>query len=177
MTDYNSIFFKFTLAIFQLSSYFYLKSEKKSMKIQLDEIDRKIISLLGTNAKMGNKEIANQIGLSVTPTFERIRRLERHGVIKGYIVVLDKEKIGKGLHVLCQVSLKAHNLDLLIGFENEVVHLKEVSACYHIAGNYDYLLSIEVKDMDEYQYFLKQKLAAIANIVNVQSSFVMSSLK
>jgi DNA-binding Lrp family transcriptional regulator len=68
-------------------------------------------------------------------------------------------------------------LDLLVGFEDEVVHLSEVSACYHIAGNYDYLLSIEVKDMDEYQLFLKEKLASIPNIANVQSSFVMSTLK
>lgn len=151
--------------------------EKHSMDLQLDEIDRKILTLLSSNAKMGNKEIAAEIGLTVTPTFERIKRLERQGVIKGYSVQLDKKKIGKGLHVICQVSLKAHNLDLLVGFEDEVVHLNEVSACYHIAGNYDYLLSIEVKDMDEYQKFLKEKLASIPNIANVQSSFVMSNLK
>lgn len=126
---------------------------------------------------MGNKEIAARIGLSVTPTFERIKRMERHGVILGYEAVLNKKAIGKGLKVLCQVSLKAHNLDLLLGFEDEIVHLDEVSACYHIAGDYDYLLSIEVRDMDEYQKFLKEKLATIANIANVQSSFVMSTLK
>jgi Lrp/AsnC family leucine-responsive transcriptional regulator len=93
------------------------------------------------------------------------------------VAILDKKKIDKGLLVLCQVSLKSHNLDLLLGFEDEIVHLHEVNSCYHIAGNYDYLLSIEVKDMDEYQDFLKQKLASIPNIANVQSSFVMSTLK
>jgi DNA-binding Lrp family transcriptional regulator len=147
------------------------------MELHLDQIDKKILSILSTNSKMGNKEIAAEIGLSVTPTFERIKRLERHGVIKNYVAILDKKKIDKGLHVLCQVSLKAHNLDLLLGFENEIIHLNEVNSCYHIAGNYDYLLSIEVKDMDEYQDFLKQKLASIPNIANVQSSFVMSTLK
>ena len=147
------------------------------MDIQLDQIDKKILSILSSNSKLGNKEIAAEIGLSITPTFERIKRLERHGVIKNYVAILDKKKIEKGLHVLCQVSLKAHNLDLLLGFEDEIVHLHEVSSCYHIAGNYDYLLSIEVKDMDEYQDFLKQKLASIPNIANVQSSFVMSTLK
>lgn len=151
--------------------------EKDSMDIQLDDIDRKILRLLSKNAKLGNKEIAAEIGLSITPTFERIKRLERNGVIQAYEAKLDKKKIGKGLHVLCQVSLKAHNLELLVGFEDEVVYLSEVSACYHIAGNYDYLLSIEVKDMDEYQMFLKEKLASIPNIANVQSSFVMSTLK
>ena len=147
------------------------------MEIQLDKIDKKILSILSSNSKLGNKEIAAEIGLSITPTFERIKRLERHGVIKNYVAILDKKKIDKGLHVLCQVSLKAHNLDLLLGFEDEIVHLHEVSSCYNIAGNYDYLLSIEVKDMDEYQEFLKQKLASIPNIANVQSSFVMSTLK
>lgn len=147
------------------------------MEIQLDKIDKKILSILSSNSKLGNKEIATEIGLSITPTFERIKRLERHGVIKNYVAILDKKKIDKGLHVFCQVSLKAHNLDLLLGFEDEIVHLHEVNSCYHIAGNYDYLLSIEVKDMDEYQEFLKQKLASIPNIANVQSSFVMSTLK
>lgn len=147
------------------------------MEIQLDKIDKKILSILSSNSKLGNKEIAAEIGLSITPTFERIKRLERHGVIKNYVAILDKKKIDKGLHVLCQVSLKAHNLDLLVGFEDKIVHLHEVNSCYHIAGNYDYLLSIEVKDMDEYQEFLKQKLASIPNIANVQSSFVMSTLK
>lgn len=151
--------------------------ENHSTEILLDDLDKKIIVLLEKNAKMGNKEIAAEIGLSVTPTFERIKRLERNGVIKGYTAIVDKRKIGKGLKVICQVSLKAHNLDLLLGFEDEIVHLKEVSACYHIAGNYDYLLSIEVRDMDEYQRFLKEKLASIPNIANVQSSFVMSTLK
>ena len=147
------------------------------MEIQLDKIDKKILSILSSNSKLGNKEIAAEIGLSITPTFERIKRLERHGVIKNYVAILDKKNIDKGLHVLCQVSLKAHNLDLLVGFEDKIVHLHEVNSCYHIAGNYDYLLSIEVKDMDEYQEFLKQKLASIPNIANVQSSFVMSTLK
>lgn len=154
-----------------------MNSEKESLEIQLDETDKKIISILSENAKKGNKEIAMEIGLSLTPTFERIKRLERNKVILKYVAILDKKKIGKGLHVLCQVSLKAHNLDLLLGFEDEVIHLNEVSSCYHIAGNYDYLLSIEVRDMDAYQKFLKEKLASIPNIANVQSSFVMSTLK
>ena len=73
------------------------------MDIQLDKIDKKILSILSSNSKLGNKEIAAEIGLSITPTFERIKRLERHGVIKNYVAILDKKKIDKGLHVLCQV--------------------------------------------------------------------------
>lgn len=150
---------------------------ENTSKHQLDETDLKILEILQENSKLGNKEIAERIGLTVTPTFERIKRLERFRIIRSYTAVVDKKAIGKGLKVLCQVSLKAHNLDLLLGFEDEVVHLNEVSACFHIAGDYDYLLTIEVGDMDEYQRFLKEKLASIPNIANVQSSFVMSTLK
>lgn len=154
-----------------------LKSENPSVDIVLDKTDQKILALLQENCKMGNKEIAAVVGLSVTPTFERIRRMERHGVIKGYTVRLDKKAIGKALLVLCQVSLKAHNIDVIKGFENSITLLDEVSHCFHIAGDYDYLLQIETKDMEAYQTFLKTKLATIANIANVQSSFVMSMLK
>jgi Lrp/AsnC family transcriptional regulator, leucine-responsive regulatory protein len=154
-----------------------LKSENPSVEITLDKTDQKILDLLQENCKMGNKEIAAAVGLSVTPTFERIRRMERHGVIKGYSAKLDKKAIGKGLLVLCQVSLKAHNIDVIKGFEDSITLLDEVSHCFHIAGDYDYLLQIETRDMEAYQSFLKTKLATIANIANVQSSFVMSTLK
>lgn len=145
--------------------------------VQLDTIDLQILDLLTKNGKLGNKEIAAVIGLSTTPTFERIKRLERKGIIKGYAAILDKKKIGKGLKVFCQVSLKSHNAEIIDGFEKEIVHLSEISACYHIAGDFDYSLFIEVADMDEYQQFLKQKLANIPNIANVQTAFVMSTLK
>ena len=147
------------------------------MTFQLDAIDLQILDLLSKNGKLGNKEIAAVIGLSTTPTFERVKRLERKGIIKGYRAILDKKIIGKGLKVFCQVSLKSHNAEIIDGFEAEIVHLSEVSACYHIAGDFDYSLFIEVADMDEYQQFLKQKLANIPNIANVQTAFVMSTLK
>jgi Lrp/AsnC family leucine-responsive transcriptional regulator len=147
------------------------------MTFQLDAIDLQILDLLSKNGKLGNKEIAAVIGLSTTPTFERVKRLERKGIIKGYSAILDKKIIGKGLKVFCQVSLKSHNAEIIDGFEKEIVHLSEISACYHIAGDFDYSLFIEVADMDEYQQFLKQKLANIPNIANVQTAFVMSTLK
>ncbi len=143
----------------------------------IDSIDKQIIHLLSVNAKLGTKEIASKIGLTVTPTFERIKRLERKGIIIGYNAKIDSKKIGKGLKVFCQVSLKSHNAEIIDGFEAEIIHLSEVSACYHIAGDFDYSLFIEVADMDEYQHFLKQKLANIPNIANVQTAFVMSTLK
>ena len=143
----------------------------------MDAIDNAIIEILSENSKLGTKEIAIQVGLTITPTYERIKRLERSGVIKRYTVDLDKKAIGKNLQVFCQVSLKEHNLKLLKKFEEQVVSLPEVSACYHIAGDHDYALLIEVYDMDAYETFLREKLAVIPSIGNVQSSFVMSEIK
>lgn len=147
------------------------------MEYKLDQTDELIIRLLSENAKLGNKEVGAKIGLTVTPTYERIKRLERIGLIEGYTLQLNKKMIGKGLKVQCQVSLKEHHLDLLKSFEDKIVHFDEVSECYHIAGDYDYILIIEVGDMEEYQHFLKEKLASLPSISNVQSSFVMSTIK
>ena len=143
----------------------------------MDKIDQAILEILTENSKLGTKEIAAQVGLTITPTYERIKRLEKSGVIKSYTVELDKNAIGKGLQVFCQVSLKEHNLKLLKKFEDQVVEFPEVTACYHIAGDHDYALLIEVFDMSAYEQFLREKLATIPSIANVQSSFVMSEIK
>lgn len=154
-----------------------MEKENYSSDFQIDAIDEQILALLVENAKLGSKEIASQVGLTVTPTYERIRRLEKRGFIKSYKAVLNKKKLGKNLSVLCNVQLKSHASEFIESFESQVIQLQEVSNCYHIAGNYDYLLFIEVTDMDEYAEFLKEKLASIPHIATVQSSFVMRTLK
>jgi len=142
----------------------------------VDKIDKAILEILEENSKLGTKEVAAQVGLTVTPTYERIKRLERDGVIKKYTIELDKNQVGKNLQVFCHVSLKEHNLELLKQFENKITVLPEVSACYHIAGDHDYALFIEVSNMQIYEQFLRQKLAIIPIIANVQSSFVMNEI-
>lgn len=151
--------------------------ERNSSRLHLDEVDFKIVQLLETNGKLSNKEVAEKIGLSVTPTFERIKRLERNGVIEGYSAKINRKAIGKHLLVYCQVSLKEHHLKVLEQFEAEIAQFEELVYCHHIAGDYDYCMLIEIGDMNEYQHFLKQKLAGLPNISNVQSSFVMSVIK
>lgn len=144
---------------------------------ELDTIDRKIISILRKNARINHKELAGLVGLTITPVYERVRRLEQRGIIIGYEAKVDKQKIGKGLRVMCQLSLKSHAKELLEIFEEAVVCLDEVSACYHIAGDFDYLLHIEINNMEAYSAFLKEKLASIPHIGKVQSMFVLHSLK
>jgi Lrp/AsnC family leucine-responsive transcriptional regulator len=147
------------------------------MQINLDLTDKKILNLLQQNSKANIKEIALKIGLTQTPTYERIKRLEKAGVIKNYIAVLDKEKVGYTIEVFCQVTLMVHSKEMITRFENAINKIDEVIECFHVAGNYDYLLKIIVKDMNSYQTFLKNKLSVLDSVANVQSTFVMSSTK
>ncbi len=145
--------------------------------VNLDLTDKKILNLLQQNSKANIKEIALKIGLTQTPTYERIKRLEKTGVIKNYIAVLDKEKAGFTIEVFCQVTLLVHSKEMITRFENAINKIDEVMECFHVAGNYDYLLKIIVKDMNSYQAFLKNKLSVLDSVANVQSTFVMSSTK
>ncbi|MCP3928448.1 MAG: Lrp/AsnC family transcriptional regulator [Bacteroidetes bacterium] len=143
----------------------------------LDATDKRILQLLQENAKLTNKEIAGKLGMSVTPIYERIKRLERGGVIKKYVAIVDKAKVGLPLVAFCNVSLKEHSQQYILRFEKEVHSLTEVIECYHVAGMFDYLIKVIIKDMEAYQYFIVHKLAALDNIGQVQSSFVLTNIK
>lgn len=142
-----------------------------------DPIDRGILKLLQEDAFFTTKEIAARLNLTTTPVFERIKRLERDGYILGYTALLDRRKIGLPMLVFCEVSLKEHNRDYLLRFEQEASALPEVAECHHITGAFDYLLKVYARDMDDYQHFIKDKLAALENIGRVQSHFVMTEVK
>ncbi len=143
----------------------------------IDKIDVSLLNLLQSNTKLNTKELAQKVGLSVTPTYERIKRLEKQGYIKHYVAILDRKLINKNLMVISFVSLILHSRDMQIEFEKSVIEYAEVIECFHVTGSYDYQLKVVVSDMEEYQSFIKNKLSSINNIANVQSSFVMSSLK
>ena len=143
----------------------------------LDTIDKKILSILQQNSKTNIKVIALKVGLTQTPTYERIRRLENSGIIEKYVAVLNKEKIGYHVEVFCQVTLLVHSKKLITKFEKAVNKIDEIKECFHVAGNYDYLLKVIVKDMKSYQFFLKNKLSVLDSVANVQSTFVMTSTK
>lgn len=144
---------------------------------KMDKIDRAILNHLQHDAKLNIKQIASKVGLTVTPTYERIKRLELNGVIKSYVAILDKEKIDKTLEVFCNVSLSSHSKDIITSFEVKIANFHEVMDCYHITGQSDYLLKIIVADINEYQQFLVNKLAVLDNVSNVQSQFVMTNVK
>ena len=142
-----------------------------------DSLDYRIIDLLQKNAKITIKDLAIRLNLTPTPVHERIKKLERQGIIQGYTINVDREKLGLDMVVLCSVSLQNHRQEYIEQFERDIMELDEVVECYHIGGMYDYLLKVLVSDMRVYQAFVSQKLAALKNIGTVQSSFVMSEIK
>ncbi len=143
----------------------------------LDKKDRQILQLLQQDAKANIKEIAYQVGLSSTPVYERIKRLEKKGIISHYAAILDREKIGLELLVFCQVSLQKHTKNHIADFEQAVAQMHEVQEAYHIAGDFDYLLKIVIHDSKQYHNFLVDKLSRLDMISNVQSNFVMFNTK
>jgi DNA-binding Lrp family transcriptional regulator len=150
--------------------------EKNTMK-GLDSMDVKILTLLQENSHYTIKQLSAKLYLSATPIYERIRRLEKEGIIKKYVALLDKEKLGKALMVFCSVSLKEHAKQMGERFVTEILLFPEVVEFYNISGEYDFLLKVIVKDMQEYQNFIMNKLASLENIGNTHSNFVMSEIK
>lgn len=143
----------------------------------LDLIDKQLLRLLQNDAKQTTKELAAHLGLTLSPVYERIRRLESLGYIKQYIAVLDKNLLGQPITTFCQVSMRYHDKAFIDKFEEEVQKLEEVQECYHMAGQVDFLLKIHVGSLDEYHDFVKYKLSQIENIGVLNSTFVLKEIK
>jgi DNA-binding Lrp family transcriptional regulator len=143
----------------------------------IDKVDRQILNVLQENAKTTHKEIAEKLFLTRTPVFDRIKKLERRGIIRKYVALLNPKKIDRGLTVLCFISLKVHGLKPVAEFQKEIQKNVKVMECYHLAGNFDFFLKVMVKDVEEYHSFALNDLSGINNISRVQSSFVLGELK
>ena len=144
---------------------------------ELDAIDIQILRILQDNSRLTTKELAQKIHLSVTPTYERQRRLERMGYIKGYVAVLDANKMERGFMVFCNVSMKQINKQIANNFCVTVGTWNEVTECYNISGDGNYLLKVCVSSMQKYQQFILDKLGDFPYISRVRSFFVMDTLK
>lgn len=145
--------------------------------MELDKIDKSLLYYLQEDCKQTNKELSNKLNLSVTAVYERIKKLERLGVIQKYVTLLKKEKVDRGLVVFCQIKLVQHTKDYLTKFENEITQLEEVLECFHVSGEYDYLLKVVVKDMEQFRTFMVTKLTTLQHIGSTQSSFVINEVK
>ena len=153
------------------------KSVLKEQMPLLDSMDLEILKLLEQNARITIKEISEKVHLSTTPVHDRIRRMEQNGVIKQYITILDAAKIGKGLMVICYVSLRQHSKNAGDKFIKSILTMNEVMECLTISGEFDFMLKVVASNMDDYYHFHVNKLSQVDNVVNVQSVFVMGVIK
>lgn len=143
----------------------------------LDEADLKILRSLQENARLTTKELAAQVHLSTTPVFERLKRLEREGYIQKYVAILDAEKLGRGFLVFCSVKLKQMSREIAGDFVSVIREIPQVTACYNVAGDYDYILTINAPSMQYYNNFIINVLGTIPSIGSIHSTFVMKEIK
>lgn len=144
---------------------------------RLDSLDIQILRALQQNARLSVKELAAHVNRSSTPVYERMRRLENGGYIKKYVAVLDAEKLNQGFIVFCNVKLNKITHRFTECFAERVLEIPQVSECYNISGNYDFLLKIHAPDMKYYREFVLDVLGTIDNVGSVESVFVMDVVK
>ena len=142
----------------------------------MDAIDRKILSVVQEDASLSVAEIGQRVGLSSTPCWKRLQKLEAEGVITGRVALIDPDKIGLGITVFVSIETGDHSQDWLKTFAELVSAMPEVMEFYRMAGDVDYMLRVVVRDMQSYDTFYKKLIAAIP-LKNVTSRFAMERIK
>jgi Lrp/AsnC family leucine-responsive transcriptional regulator len=145
--------------------------------MDLDKFDLAILAVLQRDARASLQEISAQVGLSTTPCWTRIKKMETEGVIQGYTVQLDPVAIGFRETVIVQVTLESHTDEVLEAFGKALAEVPEVLEAYLISGDYDYHIRIAVRDTRDYERLLRERLYRIPGIRHSKSSFVLRRLK
>lgn len=156
--------------------WFAVSVEKFSHGVLVDKFDRRILACLQADATLSLGEIAQRVGLSPTPCWRRIQKLEREGVIAKRVALLDPERLNVGVTVFVSVRTNAHDMDWLESFARAVAEIPEVMEFYRMSGDVDYLLRVQVPDIAAYDGVYK-KLISLAKLSDVSSSFAMERIK
>ena len=147
------------------------------MNFKLDKIDRKILEILQSDAKITNAQLSKEIGLSPAPTLERVKKLESSGLIKSYHAQLDTQMLGLGVSIFILISLSSLKMNQINAFVEKIGNLQEVIECHHITGSGDFLLKVLTTDIPSYQKLILDKLSQIEEIGNMQSMVVLANYK
>ncbi|MXY33090.1 MAG: Lrp/AsnC family transcriptional regulator [Boseongicola sp. SB0664_bin_43] len=143
----------------------------------MDDIDKKILHALSSDARRSVESVAEEIGLSTTPTRRRIKNLEAGGIIRRYTVDVDMEQAGYGLTVYVFMKLQSRDQATIATFEDKIKHLPEVTACALVTGPHDYVLTMRFEDMEAYNRFLRSVLAELPGVLGIETSVVIGSVK
>ena len=145
--------------------------------IPLDEIDHKILALLQKTGRMANIELADAVGLSPSQSLRRVRRIERSGVVRGYVAVLNREALGLEVAAFVRVTLEKHDPKLADAFERALQKIPEVLECYALTGEADYLLRVVAQTVKGYSAVLMQKLRGLPGVTSLNTSVVLKEIK
>ncbi len=145
--------------------------------MNLDKTDKLILNQLQEDAKLNVKSIADKLSLSKTPVYDRIKKYEKEGIIEKYVAVLNTKKVTSSMVVFCSVSLENQKLEYIENFDKAIRDLPEVVECYLMGGANDFLLKVVVKDLDAYHKFSSGVLAALPNVGQIKSTFVLNEIK
>ena len=147
------------------------------MTPDIDAIDRAILGHLQADGRMTNADLARAVGLSPAATHARVRRLERDGLIRAYVALVDRERAGFDLLCFVSVSLQLHRPTLVASFPKRVAEMPEVLECHHVTGEADYLLKVAVRGRHELERFIVDRLTPIPGVARIQTSLVLRELK
>jgi len=147
------------------------------MKTQLDETDVQILNILQKDGRITNADLAKAVGLSAPSVLQRVRILEKSGIIKSYVTILDAERLGRKLIAFVNVSLALHESQPIERFRKSVQEIPEVTEVYNITGEYDFMLKVQAKDMRHYESILRDKITKIRGIGKLNTSFVLGTSK
>lgn len=148
-----------------------------NQKIQLDAIDRRILTLLQRDANMSHAALAERVGASSASCWRRVKALEATGVLGPAVRLVDAEKLGKGVNVLCNVRIKSHAREARTMFEAFVASRPEIVECFSMSGEWDYLLRIVVADVADYNDFLMTAMLGHASVDHASSHFALAMTK
>ena len=143
----------------------------------LDELDRRLLGELQTDARIANAELARRLNLSPPAVHARVRRLEEQGFIRGYVALLDRERLGFDMLCFIQISLQLHQIEQVNHFRTTIQQIPEVLECHHVTGEYDYLLKIAVRNRQELERLVMEKLTPIPGVARIHTSLVFSEVK
>lgn len=143
----------------------------------MDIVDKRILSILQRDATISISELSEQVNLSTTPCWKRVKRLEEEGVIKARVALLDSKKVARGVSVFVHIKTQCHEREWLDNFANVVSDFEEIMECYRMAGEWDYLLRVAVKDIEAFDLFYKRLVNRVSGLADVTSSFAMEEIK
>lgn len=145
--------------------------------VALDQIDRKILKALQGNARLSSQELSDQVGISPSPCWRRVKALEESGVISRYVTLVDPEALGLSISIFTNVSLDKQIETALETFQKAVRRRPEVMECYLMTGDFDYLLRVVVGSLHDYERFLLDHLTKIPGVASIKSSFALKQVK